>query len=104
MTLTEPTFANPLSQPAPERERLGEMLVKAGKLSARDLERALSAQQELGNLLGQVLVQLGVVSELDVAHALARQLNIPFLAVDAFPAEPPEVPGLLSEFLHTNAV
>ena len=104
MTLTEPTFANPSSQPAPERERLGEMLVKAGKLSARDLERALSAQQELGNLLGQVLIQLGVVSELDVAHTLARQLNIPFLTADAFPAESPEVPGLLPEFLHTNAV
>ena len=82
MTLTEPSFANPSSQPAPERERLGEMLVKAGKLSARDLERALSAQQELGNLLGQVLIQLGVVSELDVAHTLARQLNIPFIAAD----------------------
>ena len=104
MTLTEPSFANPSSQPAPERERLGEMLVKAGKLSARDLERALSAQQELGNLLGQVLIQLGVVSELDVAHTLARQLNIPFIAADAFPAESPEVPGLLPEFLHSNAV
>ena len=42
---------------APVRQHLGEMLVQAGKLSPRDLERALQAQQEMGNLLGQVLVQ-----------------------------------------------
>jgi len=83
---------------------LGELLVKAGKLSARDLERALSAQQEMGSLLGQVLVQLGVVSELDVAHALAQQLGLPFITADVFPSSPPEVPGLLPEFLQSNAV
>ncbi len=94
---TEPSFAA-------ERVRLGELLVRAGKLSARDLERALSAQQEMGSLLGQVLVQLGVVSELDVAHALAQQLGLPFITADAFPSSPPEVPGLLPEFLQSNAV
>ncbi len=94
---TEPSFAA-------ERVRLGELLVRAGKLSARDLERALSAQQEMGSLLGQVLVQLGVVSELDVAHALAQQLGLPFIAADAFPSSSPEVPGLLPEFLQSNAV
>ena len=94
---TEPSFAA-------ERVRLGELLVRAGKLSARDLERALSAQQEMGSLLGQVLVQLGVVSELDVAHALAQQLGLPFITADAFPSSSPEVPGLLPEFLQSNAV
>lgn len=48
------------------RLRLGELLVQLGKLTPRDLERALAAQQELGNLLGRVLVSLGLVSESDV--------------------------------------
>ena len=39
------------------RPRLGELLVQAGKLSARDLERALSAQQEMGSMLGRVMVR-----------------------------------------------
>ncbi|RLJ38457.1 type II secretion system ATPase GspE [Acidovorax sp. 106] len=104
MTPTLTSAATPEPSFAAERVRLGELLVKAGKLSARDLERALSAQQEMGSLLGQVLVQLGVVSELDVAHALAQQLGLPFITADAFPSSPPEVPGLLPEFLQSNAV
>ena len=88
----------------PVRPLLGAMLVQAGKLSPRDLERALQAQQEMGSLLGQVLVQLGLVSEMDLMHALAQQLDIPFtLGVD-FPVEPPEVPGLLPEFQHAQHV
>lgn len=84
--------------------RIGELLVQAGKLSARDLERALSAQQEMGSMLGRVLVSLGLVSELDVVQALARQSGLPLVAADAFPDLMPEVPGLLVEFLHANNV
>ena len=88
----------------PPRLRIGEWLASQGKLSARDLERALGAQQELGNMLGRVLVRLGVVSELDVAHALAAQLDIPFLPPADFPGLPVEVEGLLPEFLHAHSV
>lgn len=94
-----PTAATAASQP-----RIGELLLQAGKLSARDLERALNAQQELGGLLGRVLVRLGLVSETDVVQALSRQLNVPWVAPDAFPDLLPEVPGLLPDFLHTHAV
>ena len=86
------------------RLRIGELLVRAGKLSARDLERALAAQQEMGSMLGRVLVRLGLVSELDVVHALSSQLAVPLVAADAFPDFMPEVPGLLPGFLHANAV
>ncbi len=86
------------------RPLLGELLVQFGKLSARDLERALSAQHELGGLLGRVLVRLGVVSEADVAQALSSQLNIPLIRVDEFPAVIPEVPGLAADFLKAHAV
>ena len=84
--------------------RLGELLVQAGKLSARDLERALSAQQEMGSMLGRVVVQLGLVSEADVLRVLATQLGGPLVAADDFPAVPPEVDGLLPEFLAAHLV
>lgn len=84
--------------------RLGDLLVQAGKLSARDLERALSAQQEMGGMLGRVLVRLGLVSEADVAGVLAVQLGVPLVLADGFPDLMPEVRGLLPEFLHANAV
>ena len=78
---------------------LGEMLVAEGKLGARDLERALSAQAEMGGMLGSVLIRLGVVSDLDVARALSRQLNVPLVLADAFPAELPLPEGISTDFL-----
>ncbi len=97
---TEPT----VDAVAVQRPLLGELLVQSGKLSARDLERALSAQQEMGGLLGRVLVRLGLVSEIDVIQALSRQLDIPLIAASDFPSMMPEVEGLLPEFLHANSV
>ena len=86
------------------RPLLGELLVQSGKLGVRDLERALSAQQELGGLLGRVLVRLGVVSEVDVAQALSSQLGVPLIRADEFPAVLPDVPGLALDFFKAHAV
>ncbi len=102
-TLSVQAAPTQLAEPS-DHLRIGELLVRAGKLSARDLERALSAQQEMGSMLGRVLVRLGLVSELDVVHALSSQLAVSFVAADAFPDFMPEVPGLLPDFLHANAV
>ena len=97
-------LAEPLDAAAAARPRIGELLVQAGKLSARDLDRAVSAQQEMGGMLGRVLVRLGLVSDLDVAQALSSQLGIPLVPADGFPDLMPEVEGLLPEFLQANAV
>ena len=93
-----------LTDPTPSRPLLGEMLVQAGKLSARDLERALAAQHEMQGLLGHVLVRLGLVSEIDVLHCLAEQLQLPLAKADDFPEFMPEIEGLQSAFLHTHAI
>ena len=42
--------------------KLGEFLVEGGKITSRDVERALIAQAEMGGMFGQVLVKLGLVS------------------------------------------
>ena len=84
-------------------QQLGELLVQAGKLSPRDLERALAARNEMGGTLQGVLVQLGIVSELDVVQARSSLLGVPFAAAEAFPDAPVEVPGLMPEFLGSHA-
>ncbi|CAN7222422.1 ATPase, T2SS/T4P/T4SS family [Acidovorax sp. LjRoot129] len=103
---TEPILLSiePDSLPDTPHLRIGETLVRSGKLSARDLERALMAQQEMGGLLGRVLVRLGVVSDLDIATALSAQLRLPLVQAPDFPDLLPEVDGLLPEFLHANGV
>lgn len=83
--------------------KLGEMLVDQGKLSLRDVERALLAQDEMGDLFGRVVVKLGLVSEADVAKALSQQLSIALIAAQDFP-ETFAVPDALSrEFLFSNS-
>ncbi|WP_041523949.1 GspE/PulE family protein [Gilvimarinus agarilyticus] len=83
---------------------LGEWLVERNKLSARDVERALLAQSEMGGYLGQVLVKLGLVAEQDVAQALSDLLGIRLLAEADYPSEPVEVPQLSESFLLSNGV
>lgn len=90
--------------PAQDRPRLGEMLLRTGKLNSRDLERALAAQREMGGMLGRVLVRLGVVSEVDVVQALAEQLGVTYVAWEQLPALAPEVAGVLPDFLIANSV
>ena len=80
------------------------MLVAGKKISSRDLERALVAQQEMGGLIGQVLVKLGLVSESDVAVALCDQLGIQSVAAADYPEEPVVVPGVSDAFLQSHQV
>lgn len=84
--------------------KLGELLVSKNRVSARDVERALIAQAEMGGYFGQVLIRLGLVSELDVAQALSEQLAIPLVNAQAYPEEPLTVAGLSQEFLLNNHV
>ncbi|WP_246100592.1 GspE/PulE family protein [Tepidimonas alkaliphilus] len=79
------------------------MLVQAGKLKSRDLERALLAQHESpGILLGQLLVRLGLVSEQDVLQMVAEQFQLPLICADDLPLFPVDVPGFEADFWRTN--
>jgi general secretion pathway protein E len=98
---TETLSATALASPP---DRLGELLVRTGKLSARDLDRALSARDETGGVLDQVLVNLGLVSEVDVAQAQAQMWTLPFVTAEDFPDIMPEVPGLQPDYLRTHLI
>jgi len=61
------------------KSRLGEMLVAAGALSEKQLERALEQQKESNKRLGEILVESGLVSEEDIVEAQALQMGIPYV-------------------------
>ena len=85
-------------------KKIGEILIESGKVSERDIERAMLAQREMGERIGQVLVKLGLVSELDMTQALSQQLDIPLLLAADYPEEPIEVPEVSPDFLFSNHV
>jgi len=78
------------------RERLGEILIKAGLLDEDGLQRALSEQKRWGGYVGQVLVRLGLVSEETLVRALSSQRGLPAVAIDPGRVDPAiarRVPG-----------
>jgi general secretion pathway protein E len=83
---------------------VGNLLVQTGKVTSRDLERALAAGDELKGRLSDVLVQLGLVSEIDVSQARSTLLGLPFVGVESFPETFPDVPGLQAGFLRSHRV
>jgi general secretion pathway protein E len=58
-------------------QRLGETLVRSGKLAAEQFEQVINLQAEKGGLLGPLLVQLGFVGERDLAEAIAETTGWP---------------------------
>lgn len=68
----------------PKKRRLGEILLEDGILTKPVLEQALAYQKENGGLIGQILVQQGHLSEEELVSVLARQLKMPFLALEHY--------------------
>ena len=58
-------------------QKLGNMLLEAGKVSQADLDRALRIQSTEEDRLGAILVKLGLASERDIAEMIASQLSLP---------------------------
>jgi type IV pilus assembly protein PilB len=63
------------------RVRLGELLVRAGLITARQLDEALAEQRRVGKRLGSLLVELGLVSETQVTQILSQQLSVPWVSL-----------------------
>jgi type II secretory ATPase GspE/PulE/Tfp pilus assembly ATPase PilB-like protein len=84
--------------PARRRRLLGDLLVEAGLVDERQLERALAYQRIHGGRLGGVLVTMGILSEEDLASSLGRQLGLAACDVESInPA--PDVLKLVPEVL-----
>src|SRR3954466_630255 len=63
------------------RVRLGELLVRAGLITGRQLEEALAEQRRVGKRLGSLLVESGLVTETQVTQILSQQLSVPWVSL-----------------------
>jgi type IV pilus assembly protein PilB len=61
---------------------LGELLVEAGAVDTAGLTRAMEEQNQSKERLGEVLLRLGMASQKDISRALARQLALPYFDLD----------------------
>jgi len=58
------------------RKQIGNLLVEAGIISVKTLERALEIQKGSGKRLGALLREMGIVTEEEVVEALASQCKL----------------------------
>ncbi len=66
------------------RERLGTMLVHAGKIDNDQLEESLQIQKKEEGYLGQVFLTNGYIDEKELYKYLSHQLKIPYLQLGYF--------------------
>ena len=70
-------------------KRLGEILIERGKLDAANLERAQRLHaSEAHSRMGDILVKAGMVSERDMIDALAADLDLPVVSLADYPELP----------------
>jgi hypothetical protein len=58
-----------------KRKQLGDLLVEAGIITVKTLERALARQKGSGKRLGALLEEMGIITEDELIEALARQFT-----------------------------
>jgi len=68
--------------------KLGELLIKAGKLDEEKLSQALTLQKKVGRKLGDVLVSEGFITEEDMIEVLEFQLGFPHIDLDHYAINP----------------
>lgn len=69
------------------RERLGTMLVHAGKIDNDQLEKSLQIQKKEEGYLGQVFLTNGYIDEKELYKYLSHQLKIPYLQLGYFKSD-----------------
>lgn len=58
------------------KKQLGDLLVEAGIITVKTLERALERQRGSGRRLGQVLEEMGVITGEELIEALSKQFSL----------------------------
>src|SRR3989338_1321490 len=58
--------------------KLGEILIKQGLITEKQLQKAIEHQKKEKGRIGEILIKLGIISEENMRTALGSQLGIPY--------------------------
>jgi chain length determinant protein tyrosine kinase EpsG len=61
-------------------DTIGKLLLAAGKLKSKDVDRVLKLQQEQRLRFGEAALKLGLVTEADIQKALSHQFEYPYIS------------------------
>ncbi len=69
-----PTEIAVLSHGAREQAQFGQILVREGKITCRQLDKALTQSKKTGELLGKTLIAAGVITQDDQVFAVSKKI------------------------------
>ena len=80
-----------------KKEKIGELLIRKGKITKGEMERAMAHMETAERGLGEILISLGFISEIDLVETLAEQV-----AVEVYKSDPIDVflPIEISKLFH----
>jgi type IV pilus assembly protein PilB len=84
--------------------KLGDTLLKEGKITREQLEVAIAEQRRTKTHLGKILNRLGFVTEADVTSALASQAGVKFVDLKTYDLDPAALKLIPSEFALKNKI
>jgi len=64
------------------KDKIGNLLVKAGVINQEQLDRALAIQKKNGGLIGQILVKEGYLNSKSLYEFLEKQMGVQFVDLD----------------------
>jgi type IV pilus assembly protein PilB len=60
-----------------QTDKLGQTLIEMGVITAEQLEEALAAQKQSGQMLGETLIRLGMMQQSALVEALGKRMGVP---------------------------
>ena len=84
--------------------RLGDILMKEGKITSEQLEVALKEQKKTGEFVGKALTRLGFVTQADVISALASQAGVKLVDLKTYNLDPAALKLIPYEFALKNKI
>jgi type IV pilus assembly protein PilB len=73
------------------KDRIGEMLLRAGIIDEEKLEKAFDQQRSQGGKVAGALIKLDFLTEDDLVEFLSRQLGLPTVSLDEIDVDPDAV-------------
>jgi len=91
-------------EPLNYQPKLGEILVKLGKITEEQLQSALEEQKKTGEKLGQILINRGLITPQELSRIFEEQTNIPSVSLEDIPDDPTLSTILPESFVRINRV
>jgi len=85
-------------------ERIGDLLVREGVITAEQLSKALQEQKQNGTRVGYNLVKLGFIQEIELTKVLAKQHKMPAVDLSRFEVDPKIAKMIPADLAQKNLV